>query len=157
MSTTKPRITITLEPKHHQVLQRLAGHQGQSMSSIVAELVESVVPVLERVCEAIETAKQAQAGVRENLVRVAEESEKALMPHLQATMAQLDMFMAQVEQAGQKAAEEDAATVTRRDARKRARRGAGAKDDEGSDPRPVITGVRVTDGSHSRRRKGHAV
>lgn len=179
MATTKPRITITLEPQRHELLRRLAEYQGVSMSHIVAELVESVSPVLERVCVAIENARKAQSGVRENLVRVAEESEKALMPHLEAAMGQLDIFLQQCDQAG--AVEENEATGTGRDARKRARRGAGAEADEkaalgknakssasgvkatsraaskGKDPRPVITGVRVNDGAHSRRRKGHAV
>ena len=156
MSTTKPRITITLEPRLHELLQRMAAHQEQSMSSIVVELVESVAPVLERVCLAVEAARKAQAGVRENLKRVAEDSEKALLPHLEAAMGQLDTLI----QAGELGAvEKDVATAAGRATRHaRRRRGAGAEDDgQGKDPRPVITGVRVIDGSHSRRRKGHAV
>lgn len=167
MSTTKPRITITLEPHHHELLQRMAAHQGQSMSSIVVELVESVAPVLERVCAAVEAAKKAQAGVKENLVRVAEDSERAALPHLEAVMGQLDALLTTFHQAGEgaslgKNAKSSSAPVAAPRRRASAsdehdvRRGVGAAGAK-KDPRPVITGVRVIDGSHSRRRKGHAV
>jgi hypothetical protein len=145
MATTKPRITITLEPHRHELLRRLAEYQGVSMSAIVADLVESVSPVLERVCVAIESARKAQEGVRENLVRVAEESERALMPHLEAAIGQLDIFLGQCEQAGQQAEEEAVAVAAVRGARKRPRAGVAATADDGQDPRPVITGVRSGD------------
>lgn len=159
MSTTKPRITITLEPQHHELLQRMAAYQGQSMSSIVVELVESVAPVLERVCAAIEAARKAQAGVKENLVRVAEDSERAAMPHLQAVMGQLDELLTTFQQAGETSpapAKPAPRRATSASDEHGGRRGAGAPGRK-KDPRPVITGVRVNDGAHSRRRKGHAV
>lgn len=93
MATSKPRITITLEPHRHELLRRLAAHQGVSMSSIVVDLLETVAPVLERVCVAIESAKKAQDSVRVNLVRMAEESEQAVQPLLAQAMGQLDIFL----------------------------------------------------------------
>lgn len=127
MATTKPRITITLERNQHELLKRMADYQGSSMSSIIVELLDSVVPVLERVCVAIEHARMAQESVRENLKEAAEESEKVVMPHLMAAMGQLDIFLEQCEKASK----------------------------EASDPRSVITGVRSRkkgDSGSSKRR-----
>jgi hypothetical protein len=132
MATEKPRITITLEPERYALLKRLASYQEQSMSALVGELIETVAPTLERVCEAVEAAMQAKKGVRENLRRVAEQSEAALIPHLEAATAQLDMFLASAIAAG--AEGEGATRVTERSD---GRRGAASRN-----PRPVITGVR---------------
>lgn len=95
MPTAKPRITITLHPGRYRLLNRLAEQQGQSMAAIVVDLLETVAPVLERVSVAIENAERAKGSVRENLARVAEETEAALQPHVDAVMGQIDMFVGQ--------------------------------------------------------------
>lgn len=115
MATDKPRITITLEPDQHDVLRRLAGLQGGSMSRIVSELLAEVTPVLERVCESLELAKRAQAGVRANLRRVAEEAEEDLRPLAEMARNQFDLFAVELQRLV----------------------AAG----EGRSPRPVITGA----------------
>lgn len=158
MATDKPRITITLEPAQHDLLRRLAAYQKHSMSSIVVELIDSVAPTLERVCEAIEVAMQAKEGVRDNLRRVAEESEAAILPHVEASLSQLDMFLSTVHAEGKP---KKGATGTRATELRDGGRGAGAS---ARNPRPVITGVRsdekitkAASKSQKKGRKAHAL
>lgn len=98
MPTHKPRLTITLEPHRYELLRRLAKAQGVSAASLLVDLLETVAPVLERVAVALESAQQASASVRENLKRVSLEAEAAMLPHAEAVMGQLDMFLAQVKE-----------------------------------------------------------
>lgn len=142
MATAKPRITITLESHQHDLLRRLSVLTGQSMSSIVIDLVGTVAPVLERVAVAMEAAKRAQAGVKENLRRVAEESEQQFLPHVEAAMGQLDIFVTQVAQMAEEAAQAIGAPGAPCDGRGAATQGAAGAPPAVSDPRPVITGVR---------------
>lgn len=145
MATDKPRITITLEPDQHVVLRRLAGLQGGSMSRIVSELLAEVTPVLERVCESLELAKRAQAGVRANLRRVAEEAEEDLRPLAEIARNQFDLFAAEVQRlvdAGEGSQHE--APNASAQAPARPRRSPACADAEGAEaqsPQPVITGA----------------
>jgi hypothetical protein len=59
MPTEKPRITITLTDHQHQVLSTMAKGQKCSMSSIVVDLLETAIPVLERVTELVAAAQRA--------------------------------------------------------------------------------------------------
>lgn len=99
MATTKPRITVTLEPHRYALLKRLAELQGASMSHLLADLLESVAPVLERVAVAIESAQLAQESVKPNLVRSAQKAEAQLVPMMDQAISQLDMFIRQAQQA----------------------------------------------------------
>lgn len=145
MATDKPRITITLEPDQHVVLRRLAGLQGGSMSRIVSELLAEVTPVLERVCESLELAKRAQAGVRANLRRVADEAEEDLRPLAEIARNQFDLFAAEVQRlvdAGEGSQREDPnAGGPAGDRLGRAGAGPDAEGAEAQSPRPVITGA----------------
>lgn len=152
MATSKPRITVTLDPHRHELLRRLAGHQGTSMSAIVSELVDAVAPVLERVCVAIESAKNAQDSVKANLLRVAEESESAILPMLDAAISQLDIFVNACNEAGSATPQEGSEGTPPR--------GEGPRPTEAENPRPVITGVRSTQKEKKgkpTRRGSHAV
>jgi len=142
MATTKPRITITMESHRHELLRRLSELTGQSMSSIVLDMIETVAPVLERVAVALESAKRAQQGVKENLRRVAEESEQAFLPHVEAAMGQLDIFLTQVTQMAEESAHAQGAPGEPGDGRGAAAPGSAGAPPAESDPRPVITGVR---------------
>ena len=99
MSTTKPRITITLEPHHHEVLSRAARASGESMSQIVANFVAAAVPSLERLVVVMERASTASEEVRSGLVAAVDRAERQLMPQLLKSLDQADMFLAQAEQA----------------------------------------------------------
>lgn len=139
MATKKPRLNLTLEPQRYELLKRLAEQQGTSMSAIVVELLDTVAPVLERVCVAVENARKAQESVKLNLVKTAEEAEASLAPMLAEAMGQLDMFLGACNEAGEGAAEAE-------------------------NPRPVITGVRsphppslTTPQKPKKSRRGHAI
>lgn len=151
MATSKPRITITLDQHRYELLRRMAGYQGTSMSAIVGELVDTIAPVLERVCVAIESARKAQDSVRSNLARVAEESEAALLPMLEQAMGQLDIFVQACNEAGSSADAGAEGTPPS---------GEGRAPAEAENPRPVITGVRSTQKERKgrpTRRASHAV
>jgi uncharacterized protein (DUF1778 family) len=59
MATTKPRVNLTLEPEHYEILTRLAKVQGTSRARIINELFKEVVPQLESVVVTLEEAKAA--------------------------------------------------------------------------------------------------
>jgi hypothetical protein len=128
MATTKPRITITLEPEQHDVLQRLAALQRAPMSRIVSDLINEVTPMLEKLLVTLEAASRAHHDVKANIRRTAEEAEAELQPLAAAALAQLDMFSQMI-----------AGMVPQADAGGGADPATAAADDAG--PRPVITGA----------------
>lgn len=97
MPTANPRIAITLLPHRHDLLKRMAALQGVSMASVVSELLEEFYPVLERVCVAMERAKDAQesskAGIRESAIKAFEE----IAPLTVAANNQLDLLFAEMD------------------------------------------------------------
>jgi hypothetical protein len=93
MSTTKPRITVTLERHTHEVLTRLSAASGESMSQIVAGFVDMSIPSLERVVVLLERARAAPEEVRVGLVAAIERAERDLIPGLMDNMAQGDMWL----------------------------------------------------------------
>lgn len=132
MSTTKPRITITLEPKQYEVISRLAALQKGSMSRIVSELLAEVTPMLEKVCDTMAIAVKANDDMKARIFKSCEEAEQDMRPLVEAVTNQLDMFAGGVRAA--------------------VGAGAGAADtgNDGSDgesPRPVITGATKPNGT----------
>ena len=139
MATDKPRITLTLDPSHYVVIQRLAKLQKSPMSRVLSDLVSEVAPALERVVESLEIAQRAQEGVKANLRRAAEETEEEMRPLVDAVLNQLDLFTAQAVSLVQP----EAARVEASEApEQQALACSGAS--EGSterNPQPVITGA----------------
>ena len=60
MPTAKPRLQVTLRPHTYLLLGRLAKLRRTSKAAIVAEFVEEVAPVLQRVAAVMEKAAEAQ-------------------------------------------------------------------------------------------------
>ncbi len=73
MPTRKPRLSITLEDRHHDMLQRLSDVSGDSMGSIVVELVEAAMPILSQMVEAAERYRDLDA-----------DKQRALLEHFEA-------------------------------------------------------------------------
>lgn len=96
MATTKPRINVTLEPHRYELLKRLAGLQGVSMSYLMSDLLETVSEPLERVCVVLEAASKASQSVSDGLRAAAERAEGVLLPQAEALMGQTDLFLADV-------------------------------------------------------------
>lgn len=127
MPTIKPRIAVTLDSESHEAVRYLSLATGRSMSAIIAELVQSIHPVLTRTADVVQAAKRAQDDQKQGLVRALHEAEQSLHPALlQAGIASEKAFGA-IERA--------ASPATGAQAR-RGRRGS-------LDPRPSNTGVRL--------------
>ena len=123
MATKKPRIAITLEPQRYDLLKRLATLQGGSMAGLVGELMEVTFPVLERVCVALEAAKQASESSIEGMRIAADRAMAELQPMMDASMDQLDMFVSDY----QKAVSDASAAVTESLSPRVVTRGSGIK------------------------------
>lgn len=136
MPTSKPRLTITMDQHQYELVKRLAAINKQSASSILLELLDTVAPVLERVVVASEAVQKAQASIKPNLRRIADHAEAVALPMAEASMAQLDMFLALVTEGAVEHGSPSAASATSADASVRRRPEAA------DTPRPVITGGR---------------
>jgi hypothetical protein len=95
MSTSKPRITITLEPRVYDIVSRLSKAGGESMSQIVTGFLEVAVPPMERMVVLMEQAnaapEEAKAGLASSLAR----AEARILPSLLNAIDQSDMFVAE--------------------------------------------------------------
>jgi len=84
MATSKPRITITLDPSVHYTLRQLSELQGVSMSSIVSDLLVTVDPVQRRVVEtmrfALSLQENARADFASQLERAQEQTAASALP-----------------------------------------------------------------------------
>ena len=159
MPTTNPRIALTLPQHRYDLLKRLADLQGVSMASIVSEILETAEPVFERMCVAMEAVKAAPKELHAGLLSSFLEAESKVMPFLEQAAAQSDLFLSRSEAVAPVSAKRSRRGPTcATKERERAMPGAlpagtGKKAQpqkgRGGDPRPVITGVRVDNGSHS--------
>jgi hypothetical protein len=61
MPAINPRLTITLKPEVHAVLRRLSDLAKNSQSSMVAELLESALPMFHRMIAVLEAAQKLKA------------------------------------------------------------------------------------------------
>ena len=92
MPTAKPRLQITLTRPQHELLTNLARLQERSASSIVTELLDQVLPVLERVAVVLQAATRAQESAKEGLKGSLESAERDMRPHVAAALGQLDLL-----------------------------------------------------------------
>ena len=114
MATSKPRITITLEPQEYAVLKRLSGLNGVPMARTVSELVSLVSPVLGQIADNLKTVQDSEESVRADLLRSIEKiNNRANQLHKEAGLVMADLDEALTKAAG--------ADGRKRDARGRAR------------------------------------
>jgi hypothetical protein len=92
MPTKKPRITITLSDHAYSVLTNLAQAQKVSMSSIVVDLVDTTLPVLEKLSDVLVNAALAPQSVLDDLRRSMSEAEDEMTHHGNSVVAQLDLL-----------------------------------------------------------------
>lgn len=93
MPTAKPRITVTLSDEHHSTLQTLAHLQGVSMSSIIVDLLDTTLPVLQRLSEVLANASQAPQAVLDGLKASLDSAEMDMVGHQTSVMNQLDLLV----------------------------------------------------------------
>lgn len=149
MPTAKPRITLTLEPRTYEVLSRLSAAGGDSMSQLVASLVDLAVPSMERMVVLLERAKAAPAEARAGFAAAVERADRELIPLLEQVLGQTDLFLADLNEAAA------AATAAPSGARRAASRAAEAVPEGGSTPVPVTRGSGGSTGAPARA-KGRA-
>lgn len=86
MPATNPRISVTVVPSVDAILTRLSALTGQSKSSFIAEVLESSIPVLERMVTVLDAAQQAKHTLKAQTVRDMEAAESRLQEMLGITM-----------------------------------------------------------------------
>lgn len=141
MATSKPRITITLEPRTYEVVHRLAKLNRQSMSRVITDFLAVADGQMRRAVVILEAAAgasdQAREGVRQTLAR----AESALVP---ALLQALDQQMLELDEASDESGLERVELLRKAAERPPAgRRGAPDEDGRGrqSPPVPVTRGV----------------
>lgn len=92
MATTKPRITISLNPHVYATLKRMSQLGKQPMASIVSELLESVHEPLMRTVAFLEAASEAPKQVKDGLRKSFEKVERDLYQVAGHTVAQMDFL-----------------------------------------------------------------
>lgn len=83
MATDKPRISVMLEPKTYELLRELAQLQGESMSSIVAGVLDASVPVLTNLRAAARRYERLSASAKAEMTAQWSSAEGKLLPHVQ--------------------------------------------------------------------------
>lgn len=68
MPAANPRITITLSPEVRALLGRVSSLTGNSQSSIVGGILQTSVPVFERLIAVLEAAREAQGKVNDEVL-----------------------------------------------------------------------------------------
>lgn len=97
MAAKKPRITLTLEPHQYAALKAISDNGGQPMSSIVAELLEASMPVLEKLAVTFEGIGRYKRIEREAMVKAMDEAHETLVPLAAEVMDRFDEFLVRVE------------------------------------------------------------
>lgn len=92
MSTTKPRITVTLPVHHYAVLSSLSDLQGVSMSSVMVDLFDTVLPVLERAVDILKSARDAPQSVKDSIKKLSEDAEARVSPAALDIISTLDQM-----------------------------------------------------------------
>lgn len=93
MPTLKPRVNVTLEPQTHTVIERLAFLQGRTRGAVIADLLDSIAPVLGRTVALLEAAASAPQQVKDGLRSVVEGVHSELLAKSGGTNEQMDMLL----------------------------------------------------------------
>ncbi len=135
MSTTKPRITITLEQRAYEIVRRLAAVNETSMSATVCEFLDVALPPMERLVVVLEQAAAMPEATRHEVGASIGRAEAKLLPALAGSLAQMDFLIESTSREFERAAKEP---------ERRSRDGDRAK-------REVRTPVPVTRGSGTQK------
>lgn len=86
MPTQKRRVSVTLEDSYADELDRLARLSGQSVSSIVGELIGQALPVLHRMSDAMEAYSAADAEKQAVMLAGLEAAHADLLPEAEEVL-----------------------------------------------------------------------
>jgi uncharacterized protein (DUF1778 family) len=138
MATTKPRITITISNRQHQLLRSISDASGQSMSTFLVELLETSEPVLERLAATYQAIKSAKDQQRARFVKTLDDAQSSFEPLAIEAVNQLDMLLGNLESVAH--AERSEATISRSDGltpSPHTNRGVTPTGEKGPKPAPV--------------------
>lgn len=93
MPTIKPRVSVTLEPYDHEVIERLAALQGRTRGAVIADLLHEVIPALARTVALLEAAAAAPDQVKKGLRSVVEGVHDELVGMAGQGIAQMDWLL----------------------------------------------------------------
>lgn len=148
MSGLNPRVSVTLTPAVDAALRRLSEASGQSRSSLVGELMEQALPVLERMATIIATAKTATEEAKARMAANLEEAQTKLEAHIGIVQDLFDEqtadLIGDIEAIGRRKAKGSAGRTDGRAAAARPPAGASRRSSskgiqDGGDP-PCLTG-----------------
>ena len=97
MATDKPRLTVVLDLHQYEVLERVARVQGRSKGALVRDLVDSVLPGLERVAAFGEMLDEASDEVRATLRRSVTGADEAIGPELLLVEAAVNGLLGRID------------------------------------------------------------
>ena len=92
MATMRPRITVTLTDETHALLKDLSALSGKSMSFLISDLVEGIIPQLSRTVEVMKAAKNAPEEIRQKIIEQYEESEQKILEAQTIVEDQFSLF-----------------------------------------------------------------
>ena len=98
MATTKPRITITLDPHIHQTLQRASKANGQPMSEIVSGLLSLLQPTLEHMATTFERVQAVSEARNARFAAALEAALEAAEAVLLVPPGQIEITLADTRQ-----------------------------------------------------------
>lgn len=99
MATSKPRITVTLTHRQHEILTVISKCSGQAMSAILGEFLEMAVPTLERMAATFQQLKASQNIDKGKVIKALDDAQSALEPIAMAATGQFDLFIGRIDNA----------------------------------------------------------
>jgi uncharacterized protein (DUF1778 family) len=101
MSTTKPRITVTLTEHQHEVLKAVCAASGQSMSAFLGEVVEMSMPTFEKMAQAFGRLRNVQQVEKQRLADALERAHGEVEPLARAVMGEFGRMVDAIEAAAE--------------------------------------------------------
>ena len=145
MTTLNPRISITLTPAVSAVLRELSKLAGNSQSAIVGELLESALPVFERVVLALRAASTVKDSAKTEIAAGLDRAQAKLEDQMGLLLGEMDDGLKPLLQAAEK--------IDRRGAGAGKRSAAPALS-RSVDPRPVTRGSGIPPTADGQANKG---
>jgi len=108
MATTKPRVSVTLDPEMYAQLRDLARLNGESLSAVIGGLLHAVAPTVYRAVEVGRQFQRLSEGMQAQIRAQFTDAEIEIGPALQALTEKAFAALAAVDEA-----EQDPRPVTR--------------------------------------------
>ena len=98
MATSKPRVSVTLDPETYAELRELAAINRQSLSAVIGGLLDAVVPTVHRVVEVGRRFQTLSEGMQAQVRGTFEDAEAEIAPALRIVQDQAFSALAAVEE-----------------------------------------------------------